>query len=223
MTTFLTTKPSIPGLLEVKILLNGQPFEPKDGYRFGFLKVGDKIAIEILVDHTVSHDCYTLDNKLKPVYKRQNADGEFGVDTYRKNISVVAVDDGSLISQGPGWPNNCMGLDIGGKTYFFGIIAQSSQYFYCVFEDQAPVDLDENTKVGAILYSNPLRGITRVFTGKIVGDAKVHWSKLPFRRQLGFRAVKVGEILAWEAKDIISTEAANTNYRYEIIACTLVK
>lgn len=220
MATFLTTKPSaIHGLLEVKVLINGQPADLAHGYILGVLQSGDKIVIEISVDHTVAHEAFTLNKDLQPVYKAKNAEGELGIDVYSKRLTVIMRQD-QTSTQVAGYPNNILGLQISGETYYIGVFGRNGKYFFTVFEDYAPIVPDDTTKIGTVLYFNPLRGIARVFLGGFE-DARLHWSHMPFRKNLGFRAVVAGEVLDFTDEGLERTGLANTHYSYELKSCTL--
>lgn len=219
MATFLTTNPPIDGLLDLKVLLNGQPANLDHGYILGVLQPGDKIVIEIEVDHTVDHMAFTLNSRLEPVYKTKNAESVLGIDTYQKKLTVTENREGTS-THVAGYPNNILGLQISGETYYIGVFGRNGKYFFTIFGDYAPIVPDNLTAVGTVLYFNPLRGIARVFLGGFE-DARLHWSHMPFRKNLGFRAVVAGEVLDFTDEDLERTGLANTHYSYELKSCTL--
>lgn len=213
MTTFLNPK-AIPGV-NILIHINGQDFIPSHGYILGVLKAGDKIVIGVEVAEGVDHRCYTIDSKMIATPK---AAARLGF--YLKGLTVTASDrDGVRSTQIAGWPNNMLCLEIHGKTYNIGLFNRSGKYFFAVVEKTNPIETNSALPVGFVTDFDVLRGVARVFTGSVLQEAKLHWSNMPFRKALGFRAVVAGEVLTLKA--LVGTGAEKTTFSEEIKACAL--
>jgi hypothetical protein len=214
MTTFLTPN-AIPGVF-VSITINGDLFQPLRGYKLGFLKPGDKVAITATVAKGAEHKCYTLDAKMTATPKAATHPG-----VYVKNLTITKVtfNQSSGHTRIAGWPNNMFCLEIAGKTYNIGVFNRHGQYFFAIHEKTDPIETNLALPVGFVTHSDPLRGVARVFTGSLFQETRLHWSKMPFRHALGFRAVIAGEVVT--IKEIAKTGAEKTSFSQEIKSCAL--
>ena len=214
MATFLTPN-AIPDVA-ISITINGHQIQPLRGYKLGFLMPGDKIAISATVAHGVDHKCYTLNSKVKITPKAASHPG-----VYVKNLTVTKTSFNLRTGNTKiaGWPNNMFCLEIAGKTYNIGVFNRHGQYFFAIVEKANPVETNSALPAGFVTHFDLLRGIARVFTGSIFQEAKLHWSNMPFRNPLGFRAVVPGEILKLEA--LVDTGAEKTSFSQEVKSCAL--
>lgn len=217
MATHLTTH-GIP-TVNILIHINGQLTEPEYGYILGVLSPGTKIRISAEVVGAVEHSCYSLDSKMFVTPKAVN---KLGV--YEKNLTVTpsVSNDGAKTTMIAGWPNNMFVLEIKGQNYNVGIFCRNGKYFFAVHEKTNPVETNSALPVGFVTHFDPLRGIARVFTGSLFQEARLHWKNMPFRKQLGFRAVTVGEVVHFAERDLAKTGAAKTSFSEEIVGGVLV-
>lgn len=215
MTTYLSAY-AVPGV-NILLHLNGQLVAPEEGF-LSVLTTGTKITITVEVVGKVEHQCYTIDSRMERTPKTSS---EPGIYTKRLTVIKKQTSDGTITTQVAGWPNNMICLDIHGKTYNIGVFTQNGRYFFCIHERVSPIETNSALPIGFITHFDPLRGIARVFTGSIIQDAKLHVSKMPFRKKLGFRAVVPGEVIKFTARDIRNTGTENTTYSQEIMRCTI--
>ena len=216
MTTFLTTG-GIPKVT-IAIVLNGRDFKPEYGYDLGVLQVGDKLQLGIEVAEGLDHRCFTLDSKM---VRTDKAPVKAGL--YIKNFTVTARSEkGVRSTQIAGWPNNMVCLEIGNKAYNIGLFTQNGRYFFAIVEKSEPLMTDAETPIGTVTRFDVLRGVARVYTGDRFQETRLHWSKMPFRRNFGFRAVREGEVIKFDPKSVVETGAAKTSFSKEIVKGVLV-
>lgn len=219
MATYLSPN-AIPGV-KITLNLNGQQTNPAYGYVLGTLGVlpkGTKITIIVEVENNLDHSCYTLNYAKVHIAKAAVRPG-----VYVKNLTVIPFQSEYVESstQIAGWPNNMLCLDIEGKTYNIGIFNRMGKYFFCIHERISPIETNSALPIGFVTHFDPLCGIGRIYNGSIIQDAKLHWSRMPFRPKLGFRAVVPGEVVKFTPKDVRETGAENTTYSQEIMRCTI--
>ena len=216
MTTFLTTG-GIPNVT-IALVLNGRDFKPEYGYDLGVLQVGDKLQLGIEVAEGLDHRCFTLDSKM---VRTDKAPVKAGL--YIKNFTVTARSEkGVRSTQIAGWPNNMVCLEIGNKAYNIGLFTQNGRYFFAIVEKSEPLMTDAETPIGTVTRFDVLRGVARVYTGDRFQETRLHWSKMPFRRNFGFRAVREGEVIKFDPKSVVETGAAKTSFSKEIVKGVLV-
>lgn len=216
MTTFLTPL-GIPQVT-VTLSLNGQNFEPTDGYILGVLQPGDKIAITLEIAKGIEHRCHVLSFKNSEMVTTPKAviNGK-----YVKNLTVTTArsEKGVRSTQIASWPNNMLCLEIGDKTYNIGIFNRHGKYFFAVVEKTNPIETNSALPIGFVTHFDVLRGVARVYTGHAFQEARLHWSHMPFRKALGFRAIIAGEVIT--IKEACKTGAEKTSFSEEIKACIL--
>ena len=217
MTTFLTPH----GIQEVNIalILNGRDFKPEFGYDLGVLQVGDKLQLGIEVAEGLDHRCFTLDSKM---VRTDKAPVKAGL--YIKNFTVTASrsEKGVRSTQIAGWPNNMICLEFGTRSYNIGIFNQNGRYFFAIVEKSEPLMTDAKTPIGTVTRFDVLRGVARIYTGDRFQETRLHWRHMPFRKNLGFRAVCEGEVIKFDPKSLVETGAAKTTFSKEIVKGVLV-
>lgn len=217
MPTHLSTK----GITNVSIVisLNGKSVELESGYILGVLKSGDKIIIGIEVAGGIEHSCYTLSSKNSEIVRTPKKAVKPG--NYLKSLTVTDFysPDGTRSTQIAGWPNNILCLEVGGQTFNIGIFNRNGKYFFANAEREYPIETNSALPIGLVTYFDVLRGVARIYNGNVLQDAKLHWSNMPFRKNLGFRAVVPGEVLTLKA--IVETGAEQTSFSQEVKSCSL--
>ena len=218
MTTILTQDAFFKDVT-ITLTLNGADFSPSDGYVLGVLQPGDKIGIGVHVDPTVDHRVYTLDANKDPKAKSAIKPG-----VYIKNLTVTACrsEKGVRSTQIAGWPNNMICLEIWGRTYNIGIFNRNGKYFFAIVKREMPIITDDSTPIGTVTRFDVLQGVGRIYTGDRFQETRLHWSKMPFRKNLGFRAVLEGEVIKFDPKSLVETGAAKTTFSKEIVKGVLV-
>jgi len=210
---------AIPGV-NIFIYVNGKMVEPQCGYLLGVLPAGTKIAITIDVLGSAEHQCYTIVSHNSQTVRTAKACSEPGV--YVKHLTVTAYqsDDGTRSTRIAGWPNNMFCLDLNGKTWNIGIVNQNGRYFLVIEEYIPSIEVNELIPIGMVLSSSPLRCWATINIGSTLFNARLHWTNMPFRRDLGLRILNQGEVIKYEKEDVVELDSASS-FRYEIKACTL--
>lgn len=218
MTTILTTNAFLKDVT-ISLTINGAEFTPSDGYVLGVLQVGDKLQLGIEVAEGLEHRCFTLDSKMVRTDKAPVKTG-----LYIKNFTVTASrsEKGDLSTQIAGWPYNMVCLEIGSRTYNIGLFTQNGRYFFAIVEKSEPLISDSETPIGTVTRFDVLRGVGRVYTGDRFQETRLHWHNMPFRRNLGFRALHEGEVIKFDPKALVETGAAKTTFSKEIVKGVLV-
>lgn len=208
----------------------------KNGY-IGTFKSGTKLVMYLQVAN-VEHSCYLLNNNPdktktpKPQsFDNINIAGFLFDDTpsgivfngkyYRKNFTVIEKKTrNTTSSQISAWPSNMLCLDIDSQTWNIGICCQNGRYFL-VIEKYCPIiEVNELLPVGTVLSSSPLRGVAAINTGSTIFNARLHWSNMPIRYELGFRGLCQGEVIKFKNDAVIELDGSSS-FRYEIKRCSL--
>lgn len=212
--------PSIPGV-NILVHINGNLVTSQSGF-LGVLVSGTKITITLEVPNPkVEHQCYTLATKHGAnTVRTPKAAQTNGV--YVKNLTVIEkrTSGDTITTQVAGWPNNMFCLDIQGKIYNIGITSQNGRYLLVIEEYTPPIEVNELTPIGMVLSSSPLRGTAAINIGSALFNARLHWSNMPFRLDLGFRHLNQGEVIDFNAADVTKLDGASS-FRYEIKHCSL--
>lgn len=206
---------AIPGV-NIFIYVNGKMVEPQCGYLLGVLPAGTKIGITIDVLGS-EHQCYTISSHMLHTPKACSQPG-----IYVKNLTVTKKEspDGTVTTQVAGWPSNMFCLNLNGKTWNIGIMSQNGRFFFIIEEWLPTIMTNELTPIGMVLFSSPLRGTATVYTGCALFDARIHWSHMPFRKELGLRLLNQGEVIKFEKNDL-KTLGSESSFRYEVMRCIL--
>ena len=214
----MTIVSSINGV-NIQVRINDNFVTSQSGF-LGVLIPGTKITITVEVVGDVNHECYVLSYNDSMITRTPKATSKSGA--YTKNMTVIGKRTvaGTVTTQVAGFPANLIGLDINGKSWNIGVVSQNGRYYFAIEEWLPTIEDNELLPFGMVLGSSFLHGLAMIKVGKGIFGARLHWTNMPWRKDIGFRLLEQGEVINYNTTDIVELDGASS-FRYEIKHCTL--